>query len=171
MLEWIEGHEGLAAWVQAVFSVVAIGAGFAVAVWQQRQHNKQLRSERSLQSRAVAIVIRHDLEVLMGRIARARVATDLTGKRVDLPRWLTDNIGIYHFMDEVGARVLTIVAGINALNAMISDTERMGSCVGVEEANEANTLLSYAQENCERVAHKIDQMFENAGAATSQMTR
>ena len=36
MIFWIEAHPGLAAWVQAVFSVIAILAAIGIAVWQRR---------------------------------------------------------------------------------------------------------------------------------------
>lgn len=44
MLEWIEAHPGLASWVQAVFTVVAIG----IAIWIPHSDRKESERKASL---------------------------------------------------------------------------------------------------------------------------
>lgn len=48
LLSWIEVHQGLAAWLQALFSVVAILAAAFVASWQAK---KQYEASQKLQHR------------------------------------------------------------------------------------------------------------------------
>lgn len=43
MICWIEAHPGLAAWVQAVFSVIAILAAIGIAVWQRHVDREATR--------------------------------------------------------------------------------------------------------------------------------
>lgn len=48
-LVWIEAHDGLAAWLQAIFSVGAIAAAWATLVIQERrQHRAQMEQARQL---------------------------------------------------------------------------------------------------------------------------
>lgn len=59
LLQWMEGHEKLAAWVQAIFSVVAILAAVGIATWQAtRGERNEVRRQR------VAALVR--LSVLRG---------------------------------------------------------------------------------------------------------
>lgn len=61
MLYWIEKHPGLASWVQAIGSIIAIGIAIWVPYWQKKQAHEQARQ-------AEADQVRHLLRNLLDEI-------------------------------------------------------------------------------------------------------
>ena len=68
VMTWINGHEGVAAWVQAIGSVLAILAAITVAAWQSREGRLAIL-------RQLAVARREKIEPLraMGAIASEAV--------------------------------------------------------------------------------------------------
>lgn len=64
MLYWIEKHPGLASWVQALGSIIAIAIAIAVPWWQKRQAMKQAQDVDRAQ-------LRHLLHTLLDEITVA----------------------------------------------------------------------------------------------------
>lgn len=64
MLYWIEKHPGLASWVQAIGSIIAIAIAIAVPWWQKRQAMKQAQDVDRAQ-------LRHLLHTLLDEITVA----------------------------------------------------------------------------------------------------
>lgn len=52
MIDWIEHHPGLAAWFQALGSLVAVGAAALIAVWQAGQARKSENAAAAQRLRA-----------------------------------------------------------------------------------------------------------------------
>ncbi|MBU9153178.1 hypothetical protein KTD28_00985 [Burkholderia gladioli] len=56
-LDWIEHHPGMASWVQAVGSIIALVIAIGVPAWQSANARKSARKEAAERFRAVAQVV------------------------------------------------------------------------------------------------------------------
>lgn len=54
ILCWIEAHPGLAAWFQAIFSVIAIFSAIGIAMWQRHVSRKELLIQSQIASNKAA---------------------------------------------------------------------------------------------------------------------
>lgn len=76
LLTWIEVHDKLAAWVQAVFSVVAIGA----AIWIERaSHRRERRVARDARMQKLAVF--RNLAAVAMRYVNETASSVLTAER------------------------------------------------------------------------------------------
>jgi hypothetical protein len=69
-VEWIEHHPGLAAWLQAAGSVIAITAAFAVAYLQRHFDLADREQDRRIRAQGLALLILPELLALRGALER-----------------------------------------------------------------------------------------------------
>jgi hypothetical protein len=146
-ISWIEDHQGLAAWLQATGSIIAIWAAYAVgsrqartqiAIFEQDRQERRAQEEQRgrIHARAIAVAIYPEILELKPRLQRLR--TFLTGLappgiaifmgsssqmehfRVrDMPS-IERNYGVMHLLDpELGATVLQLVSVIGQINRLM----------------------------------------------------
>lgn len=68
LLSWIEAHPGLAAWLQAVGVLFAIGVAIWVPLKQRRDERAEREAERLLKARAVVVLIAPELLELEAQV-------------------------------------------------------------------------------------------------------
>jgi len=121
---WIEGHPGLASWVQAFGSISALG----IAIWiASSQRHAQLKADKEKSRLIVSLVV-----TLAGRAARAVVfeSKDVSSIRANL-NLIT---GLCHTLDAVDLMQLpraeliepicTLRDSLRALEAGMSDADK-----------------------------------------------
>ncbi len=62
----------IAAWAQAIGSVLAVGAAFAVFALQRRAERLERKDKDELRAKAIALYLRYDLLAWIGQLERAR---------------------------------------------------------------------------------------------------
>lgn len=129
-LDWLEKHQALSSWVQAIGAVVAIGVGFAVAVWQQRNVRGDLNHQNQIKGLALAILIRDELATLCGKFG-ALTSADIDDEEplnvLDFALSAPDLISRYadqmFLLHEAGHSVLKLLATLSSNRAMLENLE------------------------------------------------
>ena len=132
MLIWIEAHAGLASWVQAVGSILAIIAGFGVAYWQSMTAARKSREETKTRGLALAILIRDDLATLRGQFEALLVDTPFEYQRPPpqvyakvVPHVIEKHLDQMYLLGDPGRFVLALVATLSSNREMIANAERV----------------------------------------------
>jgi hypothetical protein len=140
ILNWLSDQPGLAAWVQAVGSIIAIVSGFALAYWQHRRTDHEHRQEREradkhtrIQAQALALILEGSLVELAGRLSLAK--TDKPFSPVDLPHLLEERTDQIYVMGETGGYLLQLISTLTTHNRMLAELRSArlrNSYVGLE---------------------------------------
>jgi hypothetical protein len=99
MLQWIETHPGLAAWVQAIGAILAIVVAFLVVFLQQRLERDSAARERHARAIGLAILLHTDLVTLQGAIERTARGGVLESEVLAVPA------SIVQYVDQFSVRL------------------------------------------------------------------
>lgn len=115
MLEWIEHHAGLAAWVQAVGSIAAIIAVFAVVVFQKRvEQTARIAVDRE-RGRRIAMLITLDVVRFGNSLRLALIVRDFKGAAsADLSQHVRERASEFHFLGgEVADSIFSLLGNLD----------------------------------------------------------
>jgi hypothetical protein len=133
-------HVDWPAWIQAVGSILAIGAGAFFVWWQHYLERKQERAERDLEAGTLAVALYPEIhEVRAKLVAIRRVANDFAKRpmaenfnavvpllTLDIPPILEASLDRLHLLgSEAGASVQQLVAFAMQHNRMVERVEGM----------------------------------------------
>jgi hypothetical protein len=136
LLAWVQGHEALAAWVQALGSILALAVAIGVPAWQRHIEHRDREAERKLRARSLAIVLYPEVA---GAVARLNVAVDRlhvaekvkTGEYFDMagqnemfvgvPMVLRDAIEHLYLLDAVGDGLMQLMVTLDELYQSVSE--------------------------------------------------
>lgn len=129
MLDWIELHQGLTSWVQAVGSILAILAVFAIGQSQARTAARLAAGEAHARALALGILIRDDIATLGSQFGT------LSGLAIDewqdamiddfalpVPETVLRHVDRMYLLGTAGHEVLRMVATIYSIRAIIERT-------------------------------------------------
>lgn len=116
MLEWIEAHRGLAAWVQAIGAILAIIAAFLIVYFEgRRAHARQERrrardeADRLTRAQGLALMLQPELAAFEGTLERLGLT-----ERAAPPKTILDHADQLHFLGKAGGLILFMIGALNA---------------------------------------------------------
>jgi hypothetical protein len=114
MLGWIEAHAALAAWLQAIGGVSAIGAAFLIGYLPIASDRRERARERRLQIEGLALLLVNEFVEFTGRLNRLVADNDLlAAQRIEAPPLLQSRLSELHLMGPTGAALLRILSILN----------------------------------------------------------
>jgi hypothetical protein len=119
MLQWIEDHEALAAWVQAIGAIVAIIGAFLIAYFEGRrakvrEEARGVREEadRLRRAQGLALMLQPELRAFEGRVEQHILhAID---RSPTPPKSILDHADQLHLLGEAGGAILQMIGVLNA---------------------------------------------------------
>lgn len=156
VLCWIESHPGLAAWVQACGTFVALTIAIGVPWYIHQKEGEERTAEKLLQAQGLALLIRPSLIVLIGKLEREERL--LTGgvpsqalSPIKLPTAIMEQVNLFWLMGGAGGHVLQLIATLDADDQLVSDYKALVDINGVPDRQEANRKLEI-RKSCLQVA-------------------
>lgn len=157
-LAWIEQHQALAAWVQAVFSVVAIWAAFMVAERGAREARTKADEERQDRFDAIAGAAVHAAKVLSSAADRM-TPTSFMGNPHELSRTSLASIqDAQRALAEIP--IVTVPGGPNVIGDLMALRRQLA---------EAEPLLTSFARTSSDARHELWKLSERAGGRATKI--
>jgi hypothetical protein len=173
--------QGLAAWVQAIGSIVAIVVAFWIAYSEGRQTKKREEArtaseeaDRLRRAQALALMIMPELAALEGTLDRlwdrlwAHVDTDhLSFQAVTVPKTILEVADQLYLLGGAGGSILQMIGTLNADAALITanrDVEGMltiGHVAQAEFERLRKERLNIARKNCADAVRELRRIVES----------
>jgi hypothetical protein len=114
LLQWIERHPGLAAWVQAI-GIGAIIAVLLVAHFQQRTAARAAYRDRLRKARGLALMLQPELIAFEGTLERLSLLPPSSHKEsAKPPQTILDLADQLHLLGDAGGCILQMIGALNA---------------------------------------------------------
>jgi hypothetical protein len=117
MLQWIEAHQGLAAWVQAIGAIIAIIAAFLIASFEGRRarareaaRTGREEADRLRRAQGLALMLHPELAAFEGTLNRATWSDERAGP----PKTILDHADQLHILGKGGGLILFMIGALNA---------------------------------------------------------
>jgi hypothetical protein len=159
MLEWIEHHPGLAAWVQAIGAILAIGAGFLVVWLQQWLQRKADDIEKRHRAVGLAILLHPEVAEFRGAMERMAHAGVLESAPIQVPASIVKYADQLYVLGTVGLNLLQMMGAINAVMAQkmaFHATDRTGNPIRDEVGKNLRSNMSLAIAACDEAIAGLD---------------
>ena len=119
VLNWIEAHPGLASWLQAIGSIVAIGAAFLISYLQIRSDRRHTARERSLRAQGIALLLHTEMVEFGIRLRAVIDERDVSSAaRLEAPTTLLARVDELYLLGPSGGALLQMVSSLNATRPM-----------------------------------------------------
>lgn len=157
---WIEAHPGLAAYLQGLFSVLAVVAAIAIARHQNKlqlnlataQATKE-KQQQLTQARGIALLIRGDLDLLRRDALEALKKVERI-PRVDLPGAIERVADQLWILESAGQTVVGVISLVTRQNEM--SYRAQGVLQGDEMTEKSAMVLQGIADNSNKAVAEID---------------
>jgi hypothetical protein len=164
MLEWIEAHPGLAAWVQAIGAILAIGAGFLVVLVQQQLERKADDKEKRQRATALAILLQPEIVGFRGAMERATHTGVLESTALEIPGSIVKYADQLYVLGGAGLDLLQMMGAVNVVVAQKMDfhaSDRTGNPLREPVNSNLSANLSVAITACDAAIAGLDPLIRD----------
>jgi hypothetical protein len=153
LIDWIDGHPNLAAWVQAIGAIIAIFAAFLISHFEVRATRKAAGEERRMKAQALALLLQPQLLAFKGELEsdpllRGRGVGPLEIAPLEPPKAIIDLADQLYLLGSPGGAILQMLGVLSAQRTLTSSI-----LVDAEKRNKAFELSSQRQriaiKNCD----------------------
>jgi hypothetical protein len=164
MLQWIETHPGLAAWVQAIGAILAIFVALLVVFLQQRLERNSAARERRERAIGLGILLHTDLVALQGAIERTARDGVLESEVLKVPASIVQYADQFYLLGTAGHALLQMISTINAVAAQkfaFHASDRTGNPIRDEVRQNLNDSLRHAFDACSEAVAGLDLLMKS----------
>jgi hypothetical protein len=111
LIEWIDEHPGLAAWLQAIFTIIAIVAAIWISHWELRATKRAAGAERRMKAQGLALLLQPELLAFKAQIERCLPGTDDPPNTPETITRFTDQL---YLLGPPGGAILQMLGLLNA---------------------------------------------------------
>jgi hypothetical protein len=153
--EWIEAHQGTAAWMQALGAVLTVG----IAIWISRRDIRRVQQAERRRATGLAVLLHTEMVDLRHRITRAIASVTLTERRVTLPESLGQHSADLYLLGRAGGFLLQMISTLRAHNRQVDEMERLGE-IDLELWNGLERNLEMIASACDEAIAGMDKIIE-----------
>jgi hypothetical protein len=146
---WIEGHPGLAAYLQGIFSVLAIIAAWVLAKRQMRAQQASEREERLLEAQGIALMIKPDLWLIRDDARVGAVSSSPAIAFVTLPETLRVSLSRMWVLEKHAKHVLTVVSFVMRHEEMAARARKTPALINPSLQHRAKDILDTLAKECD----------------------
>lgn len=162
LLQWIELHPGLAAWVQAIGAIGAIIAVFLVVHLQQRTAARSAHRDRLRKARGLALLLQPELTAFEGTLERLSLLPPSSHKEsAKPPQTILDVADQLYLLGEAGGSTLQMIGALNAHARLEATSAELAAGLEQAELDRLRTArLSRARRNCVEAVRGLRRIIE-----------
>jgi hypothetical protein len=164
MLAWIEAHQALAAWVQAIGSIAAIIAAVLIVLFEgrrahAREEARRAREEADRLTRAqgLALMLQPELAAFEGTLERLAWSDEKAAP----PKTILDHADQLHILGRAGGLILFMVGALNAHQQLRTPPAASGEARAQLDRLRAERLR-VARQCCSDALHELNSIIETA---------
>jgi hypothetical protein len=161
-LQWIEGHPGFAAWVQAI-GISAIIAVLLVAHFQQRAAARAAYRDRLRKARGLALMLQPELIAFEGTLERLSLRPPSSSKEsAKPPQTILDLADQLHLLGDAGGSILQMIGALNAHARLEAASAGSDALEHAELDRLRSARLSRARRDCTEAVRGLRRIIEKA---------
>jgi len=157
---WPQTSEALAAWIQAIGTIVAVGAGVVLVFLQHRLTTRYAKEQTANEAFGIALLLEAEVIALQGAIDVALGRNEFMP--VSAPSGIVEALPKLHLLGGPGKELLLLVSIIRADQGMIADWQRDNYFGTVDPETFAlhRERLALMQQGAEKAAVGIREMVD-----------
>jgi len=171
MLQWIEAHQGAAAWVQALGAILAIG----VALWISRRDTRRRRQAERRRATGLAVLLHTEMVDFRHRLTSAMQATAFPDLKVSLPESLVQHSADLYLLGSAGGALLQMISTLRATNRQIDESQRKypTTTANIDRILRPGIVdsLRLARDACDEAIAALDKIIETTPFKASKVLR